>query len=146
LHRLIGNHVVPSVRLCLRWASVAWQRRWVVASTTVFSTDFLAFVIVHFFRRSLAALPSGALRLIAPARSRIVVRFRPNQFSVLILRLTKLAGLRPRFQAVAVALQPVAAAESAPFQVAAVAESTSQQVAAVAESASLPAAALPAQE
>jgi hypothetical protein len=109
----------------------------------VFSTDFLAFVIVHFFRRSLAALPSGALRLIAPARSRIVVRFRPNQFSVLILRLTKLAGLRPRFQAVAVALQPVAA-ESAPFQVAAVAESTSQQV--VAESASLPAAALPAQE
>ena len=116
------------------------------ASTTVFSTDFLAFVIVHFFRRSLAALPSGALRLIAPARSRIVVRFGPNQFSVLILRLTKLAGLRPRFQAVAVALQPVAAAESAPFQVAAVAESTSQQVAAVAESASLPAAALPAQE
>jgi len=30
LHRLIGNHVVPSVRLCPRWASVAWQRRWVV--------------------------------------------------------------------------------------------------------------------
>src|SRR3981081_122501 len=53
-----------------------------------------------------------------------------------------LGAPRPRFQAVAVALQPVAAAESAPFQVVAVAESTSQQVAAVAESASLPAAAL----
>ena len=135
MHRLIGNHVVPSVRLCLRWASVAWQRRWVVASTTVFSTDFLAFVIVHFFRRSLAALPSGALRLIAPARSRIVVRFRPNKFSVLIFRLTKLAGLRPRFQAVA--------AESASQQVAAVAL---QPEAVAAESASQQAAALPAQE
>jgi hypothetical protein len=68
------------------------------------------------------------------------LRFRPNQFSVLILRLTKLAGLRPRFQAAAVALQPVAvaAAEPAPLQAAA------QQPAA--ESASLQAAALPAQE
>ena len=87
--------------------------------------------------------PTGTPCSVASQVLRIVVRFRPNQFSVLILRLTKLAGLRPRFQAVAVALQPVAA-ESAPFQVAAVAASTSQQV--VAESASLPAAALPAQE
>jgi hypothetical protein len=69
------------------------------------------------------------------------LRFRPNQFSVLILRLTKLAGLRPRFQAVAVALQPVAvaAAEPAPLQAAAALQPA-------AESASLQAAALPAQE
>jgi hypothetical protein len=68
------------------------------------------------------------------------LRFRPNQFSVLILRLTKLAGLRPRFQAAAVALQPVAvaAAEPAPLQAAALQPA--------AESASLQAAALPAQE
>ena len=85
----------------------------------MFCTDFFAFVIVYpFIRRSLAALPSGALRLIAPARSRIVVRFRPNKFSVLIFRLTKFAGLRPRFQAVA--LQPEAVAvESASQQAAA---------------------------
>jgi len=100
----------------------------------VFCTDFFAFVIVYpFIRRSLAALPSGALRLIAPARSRIVVRFRPNKFSVLIFPLTKLAGLRPRFQAVAeVALQPEAVAL--------------QPEAVAAESASQQAAALPAQE
>jgi hypothetical protein len=69
------------------------------------------------------------------------LRFRPNQFSVLILRLTKLAGLRPRFQAAAVALQPVAvaAAEPAPLQAAAALQPA-------AESASLQAAALPAQE
>jgi hypothetical protein len=68
------------------------------------------------------------------------LRFRPNQFSVLILRLTKLAGLRPRFQAAAVALQPVAvaAAEPAPLQAAALQPA--------AESASRQAAALPAQE
>ena len=101
----------------------------------MFCTDFFAFVIVYpFIRRSLAALPSGALRLIAPARSRIVVRFRPNKFSVLIFPLTKLAGLRPRFQA---ASAPLQVAASAPLQVAAMAqqpeaaESTSQQVAAL---------------
>jgi hypothetical protein len=86
--------------------------------------------------------------LIAPARSRIDVRFRPNQFFRPIFRLTKLAGLRPRFQAVAesaplqaVALQPEAAA---PLQATVVALQPEREEAA--ESASQQEAALPAQE